>query len=119
MDAIWEKIKATNEQKVRENCENTLKKVFVKYLKRNIENREYETAGGHRRYKRDVEGTKDEYVSVLRDFKENEVDQNFYLVFFCFPFFMLFIETLYCYGLKYFCIIKHRIKNSSIFESTI
>ncbi|XP_060603429.1 reticulocyte-binding protein homolog 2a-like [Ruditapes philippinarum] len=78
MDAIWDKTKATNEQKVREKCENTLQNIFEKYLKKNIENREYETAGGHRRYKRDVERTKDEYVSVLRDFKENEILSTWY-----------------------------------------
>ncbi|XP_060605755.1 guanylate-binding protein 1-like [Ruditapes philippinarum] len=78
MDAIWDKTIATNEQKVREKCENTLQNIFEKYLKKNIENREYETAGGHRRYKRDVERTKDEYVSVLRDFRENEILATWY-----------------------------------------
>ncbi|XP_060552252.1 guanylate-binding protein 2-like [Ruditapes philippinarum] len=78
MDGIWNKVKTTNEKKVREKCENTLQNVFVKYLKNSIKNGEYETAGGHRRYKHDVERTKDEYVSVLRDFKENEILSTWY-----------------------------------------
>jgi hypothetical protein len=80
MDAIWDKIKTTNEQKVREKCENTLQDLFEKYLKKKIENREYETAGGHQRYKNDVESTKDEYFSALKDFKENEVYKTFDIV---------------------------------------
>ncbi|XP_060606846.1 guanylate-binding protein 1-like [Ruditapes philippinarum] len=78
MDAIWDKIKTTNEQKVREKCENTLQNLFEKCLKKKIENREYETAGGHQRYKNDVESTKDAYFSALKDFKENEMLSTWY-----------------------------------------
>ncbi|XP_060561032.1 guanylate-binding protein 2-like [Ruditapes philippinarum] len=73
MDAIWEQIRSTNEQKVRDKCENTLSNLFGKYLEKNLENRVYETAGGHQIYKSDVKRTKDEYFNVLRDFKENEI----------------------------------------------
>ncbi|XP_060603428.1 uncharacterized protein LOC132756383 [Ruditapes philippinarum] len=78
MDAMWGKIKTTNEEKVREKCENTLHNLSMKYLGKNIENGEYKKAGGHRRYKRDMERIKDEYVGVLRDFKENEILSTWY-----------------------------------------
>ncbi|XP_060572446.1 guanylate-binding protein 1-like [Ruditapes philippinarum] len=78
MDAMWGKIKTTNEEKVREKCENTLHSLSMKYLRNNIVNEEYEKAGGHRRYKRDMERIKDEYVGVLKDFKENEIISTWY-----------------------------------------
>ncbi|XP_060552254.1 guanylate-binding protein 6-like [Ruditapes philippinarum] len=90
MDTTWNKIKTINEQKIQEECEKTLKNVFEKYLVHNLKNREYETAGGHRRYKRDVERAKGEYVSVLREFKQTEVYENFDIVFlFLFTFIFL------------------------------
>ncbi|XP_060566028.1 guanylate-binding protein 1-like isoform X2 [Ruditapes philippinarum] len=78
MDAIWYEIKSTNEQKVREKCENTMQNLFVKYLEKSLENRDYETAGGHEIYKRDVEKAKDKYFSILKDFKENEILSTWY-----------------------------------------
>jgi hypothetical protein len=100
MDAIWYEIKSTNEQKVREKCENTMQNLFVKYLEKSLENRDYETAGGHEIYKRDVEKAKDEYFSILKDFKENEVYKYFDIVFLYFFNFFLFIgftENDCCY----------------------
>lgn len=73
MDAIWYEKKITNDKKVRGKCEKTLHNVYVKYLEKNIKNREYEKAGGHRRYRSDVEKTKNDYFSSLKDFKENEI----------------------------------------------
>jgi hypothetical protein len=80
MDDIWNKIKTTNEQKVREKCEDTLQNVFVKYLEKNLKSQKYETAGGHRRFQCDVNILRCEYDKVLRNFKENEVYENFIFI---------------------------------------
>ncbi|XP_060575169.1 guanylate-binding protein 1-like isoform X2 [Ruditapes philippinarum] len=73
MDNIWNKIRESNNEKVRELCDQKLQEAFAKYLKENFENKEYEAPGGYRKYQRDIARLKEDFESDLRDFKEHEI----------------------------------------------
>jgi hypothetical protein len=73
MDNFLNKIKESNDEKIKEMCEMKLKEAYAKYLEGNIENKVYETAGGYRKFQRDIDRLKQDFESDLRDFKDYEV----------------------------------------------
>jgi spore germination protein YaaH len=74
MDELWNTIKEDNDTKVKQMCEKKLQDDALKTcIEEKIRNKDYETAGGYRKFQRDVERLREEYVSNLRDFEENEV----------------------------------------------
>jgi hypothetical protein len=76
MDNFFNKLKQTNAEKIKEMCEAKLQEAFEKHLKEKIQNKEYETAGGYRKFQRDMVRLKQIFDSELRDFKEYEVRQQ-------------------------------------------
>jgi hypothetical protein len=73
MDKFWYGIKEDNDTKVQEMCKKKLDLAFKGYIEEKLKKKEYKTAGGYPKFQRDVERLKEEYVSNLSDYEENEV----------------------------------------------
>jgi hypothetical protein len=80
MDNLLNKLKQTNDEQIKIMCERKLKEVFEKDLEVKIKNKAYETAGGYRKFQRDMDRLKQEFDSELRDFKEYEVKININII---------------------------------------
>ncbi|XP_060551714.1 guanylate-binding protein 1-like [Ruditapes philippinarum] len=73
MDRIWNQVKEENDVKVRTMSRTKLQEAYEKNMKLKIQNDDYKTAGGYRKYQCDVESLQKEYFSSLRGFNENEI----------------------------------------------
>ncbi|XP_060551711.1 capping protein inhibiting regulator of actin dynamics-like [Ruditapes philippinarum] len=78
MDKIWYNIKEDNDTKVQEMCKKKLDLAFKGCIEEKLKKKEYETAGGYPKFQRDVERLKEEYVSNLSDYEENEILHAWY-----------------------------------------
>ncbi|XP_060551713.1 guanylate-binding protein 1-like [Ruditapes philippinarum] len=79
MDELWNTMKEENDILVQQKCENTLQDDPVKRsIDKKLRNKDYETAGGYRKFQRDVELLKEGYFSNLRDFEEKEILWTWY-----------------------------------------
>ena len=54
MEKLWTQIEERNAKKVKEMCEAKLQETYQQYLAEKIRKKDYEKAGGYRRFQQDL-----------------------------------------------------------------
>ena len=73
MEKLWTQIEERNAKKVKEMCETKLQETYQQYLAEKITKKDYEKAGGYRRFQTDLEMLNMEYTKALRKYDKSEV----------------------------------------------